>query len=553
MRPHKLWALLSFTAVILPLAACGGTPSTSSSSSSEGASSVSGSPIDNTQVGDNSIDDNYRAYYQIMPYSYSDSNGDGVGDLKGIIDKIDYIADLNYTGIYLNPVCSAYSYHKYDVMDYYAIDSQFGTLDDFDTLVSTAHAKGLKVLFDLVINHTSNRHPWFKAASQAALAGETDNQYYKYYNFSSTYPGSGWHVLTGSNPAIYFEGQFYDGMPDLNLQSVLDDPTCELGNELSNIMAFWITSHKVDGFRLDAVTSYFTGNITKNTAFLTWINSTCKALNKDFYIVGEGSWADNATENTTYQTSGVDSFFNFANRTTVGPVGASITKANVSKLETFMRKSWSVAGTSGIPANFIGNHDVGRLVGACGGRSNLERAKLGHAFLQLLPGASYNYYGDEIGMAVPLNKAGDPDLRLHMNWGDSHVCSDPPGACAYQEATTYPYPSAALQLQDDTSLLSYVKKINFLRKQFPEIARGSSELLDNVTNSDATLSVGVIRFTYKEKSIVLVIDPSNQETAFYDFGKLGKLSPLAEVACHGNSTVSGTGLNLEIGGIVVLG
>ena len=134
------------------LAACGGP--TSSSSTQTSAAPVTGDPIPTSSQPKREIADKYRTMYQIMPYSFADSNGDKIGDLGGIEAKLDYISDLNYTGIWMTPICPSPTYHKYDITDYLDIDPQFGSLSSFDSMVQKAHEKGMTVVFDLVFNHT---------------------------------------------------------------------------------------------------------------------------------------------------------------------------------------------------------------------------------------------------------------------------------------------------------------------------------------------------------------------------------------------------------------
>ncbi|MBQ8433623.1 MAG: hypothetical protein IJX23_02320, partial [Clostridia bacterium] len=220
-------------------------------------------------------EDKMRTYYQIFPYSFADSNGDGIGDLNGITAKLDYIQNLGYDGLWLTPVHQSTTYHKYDVVDYYSIDKQFGTIDDYDRLVDECHKRGMTILLDLVLNHTSNQHEWFKQSAHAFSRFQTDNEYYDFYNFrrvsaTESVPG-GWEKYSGN---IYYECPFWGGMPDLNLQNVLDNPNGKLAQEITKILRYWLIDRDVDGFRLDAVTSYFSGNPTKNTEFLTWLNTT---------------------------------------------------------------------------------------------------------------------------------------------------------------------------------------------------------------------------------------------------------------------------------------
>ena len=165
----------------------------------------------------NIIDDNYRNWYEIFVYSFFDTNNDGIGDLKGVTQKLDYVKDMGFNGIWLMPIHPSPTYHKYDVKDYYAIDNVYGTLEDFDTLIEQAHARGIKVIIDLVFNHTSSEHPWFlQACDYIRKNGKPGGQYGDFYNFN-TKELSGYSKVSGTN--YYYEARFWSGMPDLNLNS----------------------------------------------------------------------------------------------------------------------------------------------------------------------------------------------------------------------------------------------------------------------------------------------------------------------------------------------
>ena len=223
----------------------------------------------------NIIDDKYRNWYEVFVYSYYDSDGDRIGDLAGLAEKLDYISDLGMNGIWLMPIMPSPSYHKYDVTDYYDIDPQYGTLEDFSAMLEKAHSLGIDVIIDLVLNHTSNEHPWFVSAK----SGE-DSPYRGWYNWSDTQQ-DGYAKAGGA----YYECRFVNTMPDLNL----DNP--EVRAEIEDILRFWLEDMGVDGFRLDAVTSYYTGNTEKNKEFLSWLGETARGIEPDCYIVGE-AWTD---------------------------------------------------------------------------------------------------------------------------------------------------------------------------------------------------------------------------------------------------------------------
>ena len=150
----------------------------------------------NAKNDPNVIQDNYRTCYEVFVYSFFDSDGDGIGDLKGLTEKLDYIEGLGCNEIWMMPIMPSPSYHKYDITDYMNIDKQYGTLDDFDALITECHKRNINVIIDFVINHTSNEHPWFKAAADyikslpdGAEPDSSECPYVDYYNFSKTNTG----------------------------------------------------------------------------------------------------------------------------------------------------------------------------------------------------------------------------------------------------------------------------------------------------------------------------------------------------------------------------
>ena len=501
---------------------------------STGSVVLPGDPIEDTAAIQD-IADKYQSIYQILPYTYADSNGDGIGDLKGIKDKLDYIQDMNYTGLWLNPVCSATSYHMYDVKDYESIDSRFGTLADYDALVNDLHGRNMTMIFDLVFNHTSDQHPWFRKACTAYKNGDTSDKYYYYYNFKTLTPDDlslpsewGGSAKIPGTENMYYEASFNGGMPDLNLQQVLDDPeNSELAKNLKDIIRFWVVDHHVDGFRLDAVTSYFSKNDTKTTQFLKWIEDTARSYNKDIYIVGEGDWGNNSTRNMAFQASGVDSFFNFSNSTSLGPIGKSISQGDSTNFASAFATQASVA-KDGIPAIFVGNHDKGRMAGVVGGRKNVRKLAMGHALLQLSTGVTCNYYGDEIGMANPgAATNSDPDKRMHMYWGDDHDCQNAPGTQTKRlDKNAYPYPSVKEQLRDEKSPINLIRKANLLRREFPEIARGVTTLKDTISNDNGH-TVTILQKTYNDTITYIAVN-SSSDTFEYDYSVLGDVRPVAQ-------------------------
>ena len=194
MTIQKRWSALLLAAVLLCSAMTG-----CSGGEKEDTSTALGIMRKYNKVQPQEIDDNYRSCYEVFVYSFYDSNGDGIGDLKGLTERLDYIndgdpstdTDLGCTGIWLMPIMPSPSYHKYDVTDYMDIDPQYGTMEDFKAFLEAAHQRGIDVIIDFVMNHTSSDHPWFQEASGYLRGLEAGAEpdlaacpYVDYYNFS---------------------------------------------------------------------------------------------------------------------------------------------------------------------------------------------------------------------------------------------------------------------------------------------------------------------------------------------------------------------------------
>ncbi|HBP39042.1 MAG TPA: alpha amylase [Clostridiales bacterium] len=428
--------------------------------------------------------DNYRNYYEIFVRSYYDSDGDLLGDLAGVTAKLDYIAaDLGADGIWLMPVMPSPTYHKYDVTDYYSIDPAYGTLADFDQLIAEAHDREIKVIIDLVLNHTSNLHPWFAAAVDALWAG-TGSPYIDYYNFTTEDRGEGYSLITDQ---YYYECRFVTGMPDLNLDSA------DLRSEILKIARFWL-DRGVDGFRLDAVTSFYTGNSDRNIAFLAWFNDQVKAYRPDAYLIGE-AWADGGTI-AGYYASGIDSFFNFPYSSATGYLAQVIVDQNGAGFAESVA-SWNKQIAAQNPAAqdafFLSNHDQARSAGFL--MRSLQKEKLAAALYLLTPGNPFIYYGEELGM----NGSGiDENKRLPMYWSAADrtgITGAPPNATQTVEGIA----GADVQAKDKSSLLNAYKNILAVKGRHPGIARGTPASLDTGLRGIAGLA-----FTYLESTVYVL-------------------------------------------------
>ncbi len=356
--------------------------------------------------------ENSSVYYEIFVGSFYDSDGDGLGDLAGVTEKLDYLVDLGVGGVWFMPIHPSPTYHKYDVTNYYEIDDDYGTMADFEAYVASANNKNIDTILDLVINHTSYHHPWFQTALNNYSNGQCNqvDSYCSYYNFAPTYStGYARHSNT-----VYYEARFWSGMPDLNL----DDPLVR--EEITDIVSFWLAKG-IKGFRLDAITSYYTDFQDKNIAFLTWLNQTIKAIKPDAYIVAEGPWGETSASVTPYYNSGIDSFFNFPVSVQSKRIYNSIRQETGKSLATFIvnhNNDLQTRNPLALDAPFLSNHDQGRSAGLMFpdlSTRDLSRKVMASAYL-LMPGRPFIYYGEEIeirGSGIDENK------RLPMIWSET--------------------------------------------------------------------------------------------------------------------------------------
>ncbi|KAF0190619.1 MAG: alpha amylase, partial [Bacteroidetes bacterium] len=257
---------------------------------------------------------NDSVFYEIFVRSFYDSDGDGIGDFNGITQKLDYLndgisdttTDLGITGIWLMPINPTPSYHGYSVMDYYAVNPEFGSMEDFKTMLNEAHARGIRVIIDLVLNHTSVDHPWFQAAT------DPSSPYHDWYIWSDTDPGYkgswGQQVWFPSN-GKYFYSTFSAGMPDLNYNN--PDVTAEM----QNVVRFWLEEVGIDGFRFDASKHLIEeGSIQANSVSThTWYENFrpfYKQINPEAMIVCE-VWDETAITAEYIQGDELDLSFEF--------------------------------------------------------------------------------------------------------------------------------------------------------------------------------------------------------------------------------------------------
>ena len=461
------------------------------------------------------IDDKYRTYYEVFLYSFADSNGDGIGDIRGLIDKLDYIndgddttdTDLGCNGIWLMPIMPSTTYHKYDVTDYEDIDAEYGDLDDFKELVAECHKRGIRLIIDLVMNHTSSKHPWFEAACDyieglgGAEPSEAECPYFGYYNFTREPKGDVYYEV--GDTGWYYEAQFWSEMPDLNLENQA------VRDEFDGITSFWMDLG-VDGFRLDAAGEYETGQTTKNIEILSWFHSMVEEKNADAYIVAE-VWQDLDTY-AKYYGSGIDSCFDFAFANADGIIADSLKKTAGYNASSYgnaaanVQKKLAAYNADYIDAPFYTNHDMARSAGYYSGDYSENMTKISGAMNLFMSGNAFLYYGEELGMK---GSGKDENKRAPMYWSDAGDGKTAEGMCRGPEgmdAIKMKYGSLAEQKDDPDSVYNFYRAVIKLRNAYPEIARGQVAFLKDLSDEN----VCVLKKTWNDRELVIAFNLSEQ-------------------------------------------
>ena len=440
------------------------------------------------------VDDNYRNYYEIFVYSFYDSDGDGIGDLNGVTQKLDYIRNMGFNGIWLMPVFQSTTYHKYDTVDYMQIDPEYGSTEDMQNLIEECHKRGIRIILDFVMNHTSSQHPWFTQAceylEQLPQGAEPDEQecpYVGYYHFANEQKQDYYQV---KNTDWYYEGVFWSEMPDLNLKS----PAVQ--KEFEEVADYWIDLG-VDGFRMDAAMHYEENATNANCDILNKLYTYCKEKNPQFYMVSEVWASENVIAD--YYASGTPSMFNFDAGTAKGALVNAVRKGDPVSLVNSMLKyqnDFSKKNPDYIDAPFLSNHDMARIANTL--VNDPDKIKTAAGLLMTMNGSPFVYYGEEIGMNSSGTK--DENKRIPMVWSKTDTTGMTKGPADMDAGIESPFPAEDEQEKDKDSILSYYKNALRLRNQNPEIARGTIEKVESLCKD----SQAAITKTYQDSTIGIV-------------------------------------------------
>ena len=474
--------------------------------------------------------------YQVYPKSFQDSNGDGYGDLNGIRQRLPYLKELGIDVIWLNPIyASPQVDNGYDISDYRMIEPTFGTMEDFDALLAEAHAMGLKIILDLVVNHTSDQHKWFLEAKKSK-----DNPYHDYYiwkdevpnNWGSSFGGSTWEYV----PEVgqYYLHLFAKEQPDLNW----DNP--KVRQEVYDILRFWLDKG-IDGFRMDVITliskdpAYPDGPVIQNKAYGSYyagcatgphVHEYLQEMNRevlskyDIMTVGEAphTSADQAMDYTGADRGELNMVFHFDHMHLDYDENGKYAKNRVKLTDlkkVFTEWDEKMRACGGWNSLYWSNHDQARAVTRFGDESPEYRvisAKMLGTALHMLQGTPYIYEGEEIGMTNAffdkiedyrdvealdifkdftgrkgfsekdtlelLRLKSRDNSRTPMQWNTEKNAGFTDGEPWIAVNENYKTINAEAAVKDPESVFFYYKKLVQLRHEVPVITDGVYKLLD---------------------------------------------------------------------------
>lgn len=474
-------------------------------------------------------------FYQIYPRSFMDSNGDGIGDLAGIESKLDYLSGLGVNALWISPFFkSPMKDFGYDVSDYRDVDPMFGSLDDCKRLISAAHQRGIRLLFDLVANHSSNEHAWFRAASASKDARE--HGYYIWKPLAGRKPNN-WKSLFELRSAWYpnkATGERYLAT-FTRFQPEFDWRNPELRKEIYDVMRFWY-GIGVDGFRLDVATAYFKDERFRSNPF-SW-NAVPDIFQRHIYDRNRPEVhevfkdmrriADEAGERVLIgETHGQEA------RLAAECHGKSGDELHMAFNFDFLNQPWSAAAFrasaerwyAALPPdawpNFtLSNHDRPRAAfrfRASDPRVTEARARLAAAMLLTLRGSPFVYYGEELGMGCqripkaalrdplgirtwPFGFLGRDPERTPMQWDASANSGFTSGRPWLPLNRDYVSRNVAAEAADPDSILSLYKRLLALRKSRASLREGELAFLDGADRE----VLAYLRSAGKERSLVLL-------------------------------------------------
>ncbi|HXO34739.1 MAG TPA: alpha-glucosidase [Candidatus Acidoferrales bacterium] len=522
----------------------------------------------------------HAVFYEIYPRSFADSNNDGIGDLQGITSKLDYLKDLGVDAIWISPCFpSPQVDFGYDVSDYENIDPMYGTLADFDMLTSEAKKRGIRVILDFVVNHTSDQHQWFLDSKSSRTSAHRDWYIWRDgkgpgqppNNWVSTFGGSAWKFDPTTNQ--YYYHYFYAEQPDLNWRN----PAVK--DAMFDVTRWWY-KRGVAGFRLDAVDTLFEDPTLRDNpiqkpgknAFgdpfeekiyntkLPEVHDVLRGLRQvadehNAVLIGE-TWTADVAELNQYYGKG--------NNELQLPMDFLFTMVNKLSPAEFRKQIAAVDAASGWPTFVISNHDIVRSYDRYGdGKHNDQIAKLMAALYLTLRGTPIMYYGEEIGMKTtpptrqedvkdPIGRTGWPKEkgrdgeRTPMQWNSSENAGFTKGTPWLPVPPTYKTHNVADESKNSDSVLEFYKKVLKLRHTNQALLEGSYKAI----NEDDANILSYSR-TYKDQTVVVVLNMSDSPQKLNLDLKRNGFASANSLLSTAKSTAKGEEVRLEPYGIFV--
>jgi alpha-glucosidase len=521
----------------------------------------------------------HAVFYEIYPRSFADSNDDGIGDLKGITAKLDYLKDLGVDAIWITPCFpSPQVDFGYDVSDYENIDPMYGTMADFDTMTSEAKKRGIHIILDFVVNHSSDQHKWFLDSKSSKTAEHRD--WYIWHdgkgpgqppnNWISTFGGSAWKFDPVTNQ--YYYHYFYAEQPDLNWRNpAVKDAMFEVTR--------WWYKHGVSGFRLDAVDTIFEdANLHDNPVLpgknvfgdpieenkyntkLPEVHDVLRGLRK----VADESNAVLIGETWTADIAELNRYYGEGNNELQLPMDFLFTTVNKLSPADFRKQIAAVDAASGWPTFVISNHDIVRSYDRYGdGQHNDQIAKLMAGLYLTLRGTPIMYYGEEIGMKTtpptrkedvkdPIGRTGWPKEkgrdgeRTPMQWDESDNAGFSKAAPWLPVPPTAKTHNVAVESKDPNSVLVFYKKVLKLRHTNKALLDGKyTPLNENDQNVLSYLRV------YKDQAVLVALNMSGAEQKVSFALSQHGFSSTKSLVATGNSAAKGDVVTLEPYGVFI--
>lgn len=407
---------------------------------------------------------NEKVFYEIYVRSFYDSNGNGTGDFNGVTAKLDYLndgnpntkTDLGIEAIWLMPINASPSVHGYDVTNYKTVNPVYGTAADFKNLVNEAHKRGIKIVMDFVINHSSEQHPWF------VKSAEKDPAFRDYYRWSPTKPTyvgpwgqNVWHQKNNE----YYYGLFWSGMPDLNYENKA------VKDSIFNAAHFWLDSMNVDGFRLDAAMYLYENgsnlmNLPQTIEFWKNFDDTLENFKPEVMTVGE-VWTSSST--VVKYNNKLDYCFDFDIAQTALEAANTGALTNLKKSIKFAYDNYPFLqfGT------FLTNHDQNRVIDVLG--NDIRKNKVAASIYLTIPGIPYLYYGEEVAM-----KGSKPDeyIRRPMQWTSGPFSGFTSGTAWFPLNSNYASFNVNTLKADTNSIWHHYRKLIQLRNSEKALRTG---------------------------------------------------------------------------------